>query len=109
MHRGTAMTFRFICVIVFLSFLSLTPAFAQNSSDLAKGKQLFEGLCARCHGFDGVGGEGPNLNKPNLSRASDDESLRALIREGIPGRGMPRPRTLTGNELRQLVTYVRSM
>jgi putative heme-binding domain-containing protein len=86
-----------------------TQGFAQNSPDVEQGKRLFEGMCARCHGFDGVGGEGPNLNKPNLSRAADDESLRALIRDGLPSRGMPRPRRLSPNELQQLVSYLRSI
>src|SRR5215470_6154081 len=81
----------------------------QTPTDVQKGKQLFEGLCSRCHGFDGTGGEGPNLNRPTLTRAQDDESLRAIIRDGIPERGMPRVRRTTDNEQRQLIAYVRSL
>jgi putative heme-binding domain-containing protein len=103
------MPFRRIRIGVLFFALSTAPALAQNSADVARGKQLFEGMCARCHGYDGVGGEGPNLNKPNLARAADDESLRVLIRDGIPSRGMPRPRRLSANELQQLVGYVRSI
>jgi cytochrome c oxidase cbb3-type subunit III len=91
------------------SILLISLALAQNSSDLQKGKQLFEGLCSRCHGFEGAGGEGPNLNRPTLVRAQDDESLRAIIRDGIPDRGMPRVRRTTDNEQRQLIVYVRSL
>ena len=94
--------------IVLLSLFA-AHATAQNSTDVEQGKKLFDGMCARCHGFDGVGGEGPNLNKSNLSRAADDDSLRKVIRDGIASRGMPRPRTLSPNELRQLVSYVRSL
>jgi putative heme-binding domain-containing protein len=91
-----------------VTILLMSLALAQSSSDLQKGKQLFEGLCSRCHGFEGAGGEGPNLNRP-LVRAQDDESLRAIIRDGIPDRGMPRVRRTTDNEQRQLIAYVRSL
>jgi putative heme-binding domain-containing protein len=82
---------------------------AQATADVEPGKKLFQGMCARCHGIDGTGDEGPNLNRPTLSRAGDDDSLRAVIRDGIPDRGMPRVRRLTDNELNQLVVYVRSL
>jgi putative heme-binding domain-containing protein len=52
---------------------------------------------------------GPNLNRTTLSRAPDDDSLRAVIRDGIPDSGMPRVRRLTDTELNQLVAYVRSL
>jgi putative heme-binding domain-containing protein len=80
----------------------------QAQTDLQQGKQLFEGLCSRCHGFEGAGGEGPNLNRP-LVRAQDDEALRVIIRDGLPDRGMPRVRRTTDNEQRQLIAYVRSL
>jgi putative heme-binding domain-containing protein len=92
-------------MVVFLIALTL----AQNPADIQKGKQLFEGLCADCHGFEGTGGRGPSLNRPTLSRAQDDESLRAIIRDGLPDRGMPRVRRTTDSEQRQLMAYVRSL
>jgi cytochrome c oxidase cbb3-type subunit III len=94
---------------MFVPILITALALSQSPTDLQKGKQLFEGLCSRCHGFDGTGGEGPNLNRPTLTRAQDDESLRAIIRDGIPDRGMPRVRRTTDNEQRQLIAYVRSL
>jgi putative heme-binding domain-containing protein len=87
----------------------LAAVLVQNPADIQQGKQLFEGLCADCHGFEGAGGRGPNLNRPTLTRAPDDESLRALIRDGLPDRGMPRVRRTTDNEQNQLIAYVRSL
>jgi putative heme-binding domain-containing protein len=92
-------------MVVFLIALTL----AQNPADIQQGKPLFEGLCADCHGFEGTGGRGPNLNRPTLSRAQDDDSLRAIIRDGLPDRGMPRVRRTTDSEQRQLMAYVRSL
>jgi putative heme-binding domain-containing protein len=82
---------------------------AQTATDVAEGKKLFGGLCVTCHGFDGAGGSGPPLNRPRLLSAPDDAALRTVISEGIPNRGMPRVRRVTGDEMRQLVAYVRSI
>jgi len=87
----------------------LAAVLAQTPVDVQQGRQLFEGLCADCHGFEGAGGRGPNLNRPTLTRAQDDEALRAMIRDGLPDRGMPRVRRTTDNEQRQLIAYVRSL
>ncbi len=93
-----------------LSIAAPSYAAAQNAAaDVSQGKKLFDGMCARCHGIDGTGDEGPSLNHPTLTRAADADALRAVIRDGIPDRGMPRVRRLTENELDQLVAYVRSL
>lgn len=86
-----------------------TLATAQERATLAKGQQLFAGLCSRCHGLTGGGGEGPNLNRPVLERAPDDKTLVTIIREGIPNTGMPRLRRFTDAEADSLVLYVRSL
>lgn len=95
---------RFAAALVLVS----TAASAQTS-DLEKGKQLFLGMCSRCHGLSGAGGEGPNLNRPVPTNAPNDEALRAIIRDGIPDRGMPRIRRFTDAELTAMVVFVRSL
>jgi len=92
-----------------ISALVLAAVLAQNPADIQKGKQLFEGLCADCHGFEGTGARAPSLNRPTLTRAQDDEALRAIIRDGLVDGGMPRVRRTTDNEQRQLIAYVRSL
>ena len=96
-------------LVLFLLPIAPAPATAQGTTDVGEGKKLFQGMCGRCHGIDGTGEAGPNLARPTLTRAADDESLRAIIRDGIPDRGMPRVRRMTDTELDQLVTYVRSL
>jgi cytochrome c oxidase cbb3-type subunit III len=106
------MTIRLVRVALLVLGLSAAlpvPARAQIPADVEHGKKLFEGMCARCHGIDGTGDEGPNLNRSSLTRAGGDQALRAVIRDGIPDRGMPRVRRLTDNELNQLVAYARSL
>jgi cytochrome c oxidase cbb3-type subunit 3 len=90
-------------------FILVSAAASAQTSDVEKGKQLFLGMCSRCHGIEGAGGEGPNLNRPALTNAPDDEALRAVIRDGIPDRGMPRIRRFTDSELTAMVAFVRSL
>jgi putative heme-binding domain-containing protein len=100
---------RFAGVLVLLLGAAVQPLTAQKTADLAKGRQLFLGMCSRCHGAEGGGGEGPNLNRPVLTRAVDDRALRTIIADGIPDRGMPRIRRMTEAELDSLAGYVRSL
>jgi putative heme-binding domain-containing protein len=86
-----------------------TAASAQAFTQSAEGKALFDGLCEGCHGVNGTGDEGPALNRPNLTLASDDAALRRIIRDGIPDKGMPRVRRMTDDEVVALASYVRSL
>ena len=58
--------------------LMLALTLAQNPADMQQGKQLFEGLCADCHGYEGTGARAPSLNRPTLPRAQNDDALRAI-------------------------------
>jgi putative heme-binding domain-containing protein len=90
------------------SFLLLSAPLvcAQN---LENGQQLFQTLCARCHGMLGEGSEGPSLTRPNLVHAPDDAALVSLIVGGIPGTGMPGSRQLRGQDGPDVAAYVRSL
>ena len=105
-------TTRWLCAGTLIVAAAVVPpplSAAQTPADVEQGKKLFQGMCVTCHGFEGAGGDAPSLNRPILTRAPDDDALRSVIGDGIPDRGMPRVRRLTNNELRQLVSYVRSL
>jgi len=97
---------RMIVLLLMIAAAQTAPA---PVIDIQQGKKLFEGMCARCHGIEGTGDEGPSLNRPTLTRAGTDDALREVIRDGIPDRGMPRVRRLTETEIDQLASYVRSL
>jgi putative heme-binding domain-containing protein len=86
--------------------IGASPAKGPNQ---ARGKRLFEGQCARCHGMQGGGGIGANLRRPKLRHAADDQALFDLIQDGIPGTGMPSMWAMTDDEVRDVVAYVRSL
>ena len=76
------------------------PAAAQEPGDAAievadpaRAENLFRAHCGRCHGVQGLGGEGPELARLALPRVADQEQLEQIIRFGIPGTGMPGARS----------------
>jgi putative heme-binding domain-containing protein len=79
-----------------------------NSSDLDKGRHLFETQCAVCHGPHGEGGKGPTLAQPNLPRASDEQSLLRIISAGISGTEMP-PARMERKDIELVAKYVKSL
>ncbi len=80
-----------------------------SAADVAHGERMYRARCARCHGLQGLGGEGPALALPYLRYARDDETLVSVVRRGIPGTGMPGAGWLSDLEARQIAAYVRSL
>jgi len=73
------------------------------------GQRLFLEHCAPCHGAGGHDGFAANLAVPRLPHAPDDKALANLVKNGFPGTDMTPAFGITDNEVRQIVTYVRSL
>lgn len=73
----------------------------------ASGEEVYEQVCARCHGSDLNGGIGPALGVGSNSASQDDEFLRLTI---AAGRGrMPSFRnTLTSEQIERVIEFLRS-
>ncbi len=82
---------------------------SQESPDPARGRRLYVAHCARCHGMDGGGGEGPRLAVADLQQAADVEALRAIIAGGIPGTPMGQMWMLDDRDVADVASYVWSM
>ena len=95
-----------------MAALVLSCAVAQTPADPAGnpvwGKKLFESQCALCHGQDGSGGRGPNLRRPKLNHAADDNALRKVISEGIEP-DMPAFWQLADREVSSVAAYVKTL
>ena len=93
----------------FLVLLLPAALFAQSDSALQQGRALFRSNCAFCHGMTARGGRGPNLVSAPLTHGDTDESMKRVIRTGVPGTTMPAFSEFTGEELAQIVAYIRSL
>ncbi len=95
-----------LCLIPAAALAQSTPP-QQSAGDLTKGRHAFENRCSICHGADAMGGE---LGPPIIRRLAgkDDTQLAALIREGLPTRGMP-ANTVADPEMRDLIGFLRSL
>jgi cytochrome c oxidase cbb3-type subunit 3 len=105
---------RFAVAVAGVLAILPTYASAQRTSQAAdeplqRGRMHYVASCARCHGVNGGGGEGPPLAVASLPRAPDDESLIRLMSQGILGTAMPGSRWLSEEELRLVARYVRSL
>jgi putative heme-binding domain-containing protein len=108
-NLGCALALLVVALLAGPVALAKSPISKQSSDDRARGRKLFEGQCARCHGMDGAGGTGPGLNRSVLGRAPDDQALFSVIKEGIPGTEMPRAWQMIEGEIWQVAGYVRSL
>ena len=69
--------------------LAAQEALAFSDEEFERGRSLYQAHCGRCHGVLGLGGEGPGLAVSRLPRAPDHAAVLDIIRNGIPGTGMP--------------------
>ncbi len=71
---------------------------------IAQGKQIFDGTCAVCHGVDGSGANGPNIQ--GAARTMGPEGLYNRIWGGVIGSGMPNFSYLGEDKIWDVVDYV---
>src|SRR5690606_31857315 len=85
---------------------SAEPTAAQPAQG---GEALFAVHCVSCHGADGAGSDrAPDIVNAPSSQSSGTAALRDIVRNGIPGRGMP-AFALPAPELDAIVAYVERM
>jgi cytochrome c oxidase cbb3-type subunit 3 len=73
-----------------------------------RGKSIFEGKCATCHGLDGLGGEhAPDIVRRSDAKTLSDQELLNLIHDGIPEEGMPGFPSLGKEDAQTVVVYMR--
>jgi mono/diheme cytochrome c family protein len=78
------------------------------------GSHLFKANCAQCHGQNATGGSAPTLNSKEFLKNTTDDQIRVLTSGGVSGSAMPAwsldfGGTMTDEQVRQIVTYLRSL
>ena len=102
---------RWLSGIAIAVLLSADPAFAQRfhvPGETEQGEILYQANCVTCHGLEGDEVRGADLGRGEFRRASSDEELIRIIRNGIPGTGMP-ANTLSQIQAANIVRYLRSL
>jgi len=101
----------FICVAALAAGAISASARARHDSQAAKpedqspGKQLFEQRCSTCHGLDGGGAMGPNIQGIPFRLGADP--VKAIIKDGMGGGGMPAfAGQLDDAQIQQIVDYL---
>jgi putative heme-binding domain-containing protein len=98
--------------LMLLACLTLvSPLRAQHEAspgDIDDGRRLFVANCALCHGPEGDSVPGVQLGHGKFRMASDDDGVKKIIRNGIPGTAMP-PHTFTDFQAGTIVAYLRFM
>ncbi len=72
------------------------------------GKQIYNAMCAGCHGSKGDGGRGPAVNKGTFKRGNEDAQLFDVVKNGVSGTAMP-AMGLNDSETWQVVSFLRSL
>jgi len=91
-------------------FLASTALLAQHEyapADVENGGRNYTNNCVYCHGPEGDQIPGINLLQGKFRRTLSDDDIARIIREGIPGTGMPAQNMNEGNA-RTIVAYLRA-
>ena len=75
-----------------------------NPEELEKGKQIFEMTCSTCHGLDGGGAMGPNIQ--GLPFRLGVDAVANVIKNGMPGGMPPFGGQLDAAQIQQVVGYL---
>jgi len=81
---------------------------AQGPSAAMAGMEIFASNCASCHGIDGKGSErAPNIADSDAMKQRSNQEISEIIRNGIPGTGMPAFRVLSDSEVEAIIRHLR--
>lgn len=78
-----------------------------TQTDAQIGARLYIANCIYCHGPDADQVPGINLAHGNFKHAASDADLVQIIRNGIPGTGMPAQTNMPEPQARTIVAYLR--
>jgi len=81
-----------------------TKAVQLTPDQLEKGKQTFESTCSTCHGLDGGGAMGPNIQGIPFRLGVD--AVTNVIKNGVPGAMPPFSSQLDAAQIQQVVGYL---
>jgi mono/diheme cytochrome c family protein len=120
-YLAVGLVFMILLIVGFVAYRVREPGLrkdalrAQTTSYTDIGRQLFSANCAQCHGADARGGgDAPTLDSSQFLKSTADNQIAALVSGGVSGTEMPAwsldyGGTFTAEQVRQVVTYLRSL
>ena len=85
-----------------------SSVFSQNKIGSGKVDEIYQSMCAACHGRQLDNGSAPSLLDDEWIHGDSDEAKARVIREGVDGMGMIGYKAvLSEEEIRSLVIYMR--
>jgi len=100
------------CLFISMLAAGAAPVIAQHeytSSEIEAGRQQYAANCTRCHGPDGDNVANADIGHGKFRRASTDEELVQLIRNGVPNTAMAGMNNISEPNAKTIVAYLRSM
>jgi len=97
-----------VMVFFFAGTVSILALQRYTAAEAEMGRQLFTNNCVSCHGPEGDGVSGVDLGHGRFRLASSDTDLMRIMRNGIPGTGMP-PNNLAQEQASAIVAYLHSL
>ena len=96
---------------LYAKYLTMDPKLvASDGEALAMGERLFLNYCSQCHGSDAGGSKGfPNLRDTDWLYGGEPQAIKASITDGRNGVMPPFGAALSGEDIRDVVAYVRSL
>jgi mono/diheme cytochrome c family protein len=74
------------------------------------GLEIYQKICAQCHGASGEGGSGPSLQDPGFQDANTDQEIYDAINLGHPAESMIAwGQVLNSDQINQLVKFIRGL
>ncbi len=101
---------QFLAPFLTTLLVSSPAALAQHEtgSDLFSGEQVWQNLCANCHGLDGALVPNIDLGHGVFRQNYTDEQLVGIIQNGIPNPPMPPNPTMSTEQAQLVVNFLRS-
>lgn len=97
-----------LAALVFAVAAAAPIAQHETAGDIEDGGRVYRDTCANCHGPDGDEIAGIDLGRGRFRRASTDEDLVNIIRNGVPGTPMPAS-NFSPEQAARVVAYLRSV
>ncbi|MEY4641887.1 MAG: Cytochrome c oxidase subunit [Pseudomonadota bacterium] len=95
-------------IAIALSFIPAAQAQHETGADLFSGAQVYQNLCANCHGLDGALVPNVDLGHGVFRQNYTDEQLVGIIQKGIPNTPMPPNPNMSSEQAQLVVDYLRS-